>query len=107
MISGLSSQVSSTSTLANLGQKQVDQPSQQELEVKQKFQEFFAGTLYKMMLKSLRETHDKPAYFHGGQAEKMFQGQLDQQVAEDMAREQGGDFAGDFFESFRANLRIK
>ena len=37
------------------------------------------------MLKSMRKTVGEPAYFHGGQAEKLFQGQLDQEIASDMA----------------------
>ncbi len=49
------------------------------------FQDFAAGTFYKEMLKSLRKMHSKPAYFYGGHAEDIFQGQMDQQVAEDMA----------------------
>ena len=44
-------------------------PDPRELEVREKFQDFTAGTFYKTMLKALRSAQQKPAYFHGGQAE--------------------------------------
>ena len=34
------------------------------------------------MLKAMRSTVDKPAYFHGGQAEEVFRSQLDQHLAD-------------------------
>ena len=71
---------------------------------KEAFQDFVAGTFYKQMLKSLRQSHDKPAYFHGGQAEEMFRSQLDQQVAEDLARTQGAAFADPLYDSFQRGL---
>ncbi len=64
------------------------------------FQDFVAGTFYKEMLKSLNKMHGKPAYFDGGQAEKMFQGQLDQQMAENLARSHGGQFSDGLYQAF-------
>ena len=61
----------------------------QSEKLKTNFQDFAAGTFYKEMLKSLRKMHGKPAYLYGGQAEKIFQGQMDQQVAENLAHSQG------------------
>jgi len=84
-----------------------EKPSDEQLKVKEAFQDFVAGTLFKEMFKSLRKTHDKPAYFHGGQAEEMFQGQLDQQVAEDLARQHGGAFADPLFDAFTQQQRFK
>ena len=72
-------------------------PNEQELQVREKFQEFVSGTFYKQMLKALRSTQGKPAYFHGGQAEEMFQGQMDQYVTDDLARNQGKTFADPLF----------
>ena len=74
--------------------------SDRHLETREAFQALVAGTFYKQMLKSLRNTLDKPAYFHGGQAENTFQAQLDQQIAEDLAAGRGGDFADKLYEAF-------
>lgn len=68
------------------------------------FQDFVAGTFFKQMLKALRSGQDKPAYLHGGQAEEMFQSQLDQQVAEDLAKNHGSAFSDSLYESFRTQL---
>ena len=57
------------------------------------------------MLKALRQTQGQPAYFHGGQAEQIFQSQLDQQVAEDLARDHGAAFAEPLFSSFAARFQ--
>ena len=54
-------------------------------DAREAFQAFVAGTFYKQMLSSLRSTVHKSEMFHGGRAEEVFQGQLDQQVAEDLA----------------------
>jgi Rod binding domain-containing protein len=83
----------------------VRNPPEQNSEVRQAFQDFVAGTIYKQMFKALRKTHGKPAYFHGGPAEDIFQSQLDQQVAEDLAREKGASFAEGLYEAFSRQLR--
>lgn len=78
-------------------------PSRGELDARQTFQDFVAGTFYKQMLKALRKTLDKPAYMHGGQAENIFQSQMDQQVAEDLAASQGATIADPLYTAFRLN----
>ena len=53
------------------------------------------------MLKSLRKMHNKPAYFYGGHAEDIFQGQMDQQVAEDLAHSKAGSqVSGSLYQGF-------
>ena len=74
-------------------------PRSKALEVREKFQDFAAGTFYKEMLKSLRSGQKHTKYFYGGQAEEIFRGQMDQQVAEDMAHQYGGPFANPLFEA--------
>lgn len=69
------------------------------------FQEFVAGTFFQTMFKSLRETQEKPKYFHGGQAEEIFQSQLDQQLSTDLAKKHGAAFAGSLYDPFVQNLR--
>ena len=75
-------------------------PRDRALQVREKFQDFAAGTFYKEMLKSLRTGQKDSKYFNGGQAEKIFRGQFDQQIAEDMARQHGGAFANPLFEAY-------
>lgn len=69
-------------------------------ELRDVFQDFTAGTVFKQMFKSLRRMHDEPAYFHGGQAEKTFRNLLDERVAEDMARSHGDAIADPLFQPF-------
>jgi Rod binding domain-containing protein len=74
-------------------------------DVKSNFQDFVAGTFYKEMLKSLHKMHGKPAYLDGGQAEKIFQGQLDQQMAEDLAHSHGGQLSDGLYQAFLHHQR--
>ncbi len=62
------------------------------------FSSFIGETFYGQMMKSMRSTLDKPAYFHGGRAEEMFQSQLDQQLATEWAEQSGERFAEPMFE---------
>ena len=69
-------------------------------DVKSKFQDFAAGTFYKEMLKSMQKMHGKAAYMNGGQAEKMFQSQMDQHVAENLAHSNTGAVTNGLYEAF-------
>lgn len=69
-------------------------------EVQARFQEFMAGTFYSQMVKSLRAGQGKPAYFHGGQAEEIFQSQLDQIVSSNLAKSHGAAISQPLFESY-------
>lgn len=62
------------------------------------FSSFVGETFYAQMMKSMRSTVGKPAYFHGGQAEEVFRGQLDQQLATEWAEQSGSRFADAMFE---------
>ena len=53
-------------------------------ELKQAYSDFVGKTFFGQMLKAMRSTVGKPAYFHGGQAEEMFRAQLDQHLADGM-----------------------
>ena len=79
----------------------------EEITLRQAFQDFFAGTFYKQMFQSLRKMHSKPAYFHGGRAEEMFQSQMDQQVAENLARDQGSSFSDPMFSVFARKFQFR
>ena len=69
--------------------------------------QFVGETFYGSMLKAMRQTVGEPAYFHGGQAEKLFQSQLDQQMSADLASGDGADLAKSMFEKqFPAEAKL-
>lgn len=82
-------------------------PSAGGSELRETFQQVVAGTFYKQMLDSLHKMHDQPAYFHGGQAEDIFQGRLNQQVADNFAQQHGAAFSKDLFTRFAQQLRFQ
>ncbi len=69
------------------------------------FNQFVGETLFGQALKSMRKTVGKPAYFHGGQAEEIFQQQLDQILGEKMAKASGHSFGQPMFELFQLGRR--
>lgn len=71
-------------------------------DVREKFDQFVGETLFSQMLKSMRQTVGKPAYFHGGQAEEMFQSQLDQTMAQELTKSSAKQFSEPMFELFMA-----
>jgi Rod binding domain-containing protein len=95
-------QGSATSLLAELQNqgKATKTPAKGELAVREKFQDFVGGTFYKEMLKALRAAQKPSKYLNGGQAEKIFQSQMDQQIAEDLAHQYAGHLAAPLFESY-------
>ena len=71
-------------------------------DVREKFDQFVGETLFSQMLKSMRQSVGKPAYFHGGQAEEMFQSQLDQTLAQEMTKASAKTFSEPMFDLFMA-----
>ena len=55
-------------------------------ELREKFTQFVGEAFYGQMIKAMRSTVGKPAYFHGGRAEEVFKGQLDQTMAEQLTK---------------------
>ncbi len=76
-----------------------------EGEFRQTFQQFVGQTLFGQMLKAMRSTVGKPAYFHGGRAEEIFRQQLDQVLAEKLAEASGEQFSQPMFDLFSLNRR--
>lgn len=66
-------------------------------ELKEKFTQFVGETFFGQMIKSMRSTVGKPAYFYGGQAEEAFQGQFDQKLAEHLTKASADKFAEPLF----------
>ncbi len=69
-------------------------------ELREAFTDFVGQTMFGQALASMRKTIDKPAYFHGGRAEEVFQGQLDQLLTETLTEASGDQFAGPMFDLF-------
>jgi flagellar protein FlgJ len=75
-------------------------PRQVSPKLRETFDQFVGETFYGQMLSSMRKTLGKPAYFHGGRAEEIFQGQLDQVLGEQLAKASAESFTGPMFELF-------
>ncbi len=74
-------------------QKQLDEAK----ELQETFRTFVGESFFGQMMKSMRSTQDKPAYFHGGHAEEVFQGQLDQTLAQEMTSASADQIADPMF----------
>ena len=69
-------------------------------EVREAFDDFVGQTFFNQLLTEMRKTQSKPAYFHGGQAEEIFQAQMDQVLAERLSDATAETFSGPIFELF-------
>ena len=67
-------------------------------ELRERFTQFVGEAFFGQMMKAMRSTVGKPAYFHGGRAEEVFQGQLDQKLAEHLTEASAARFAEPMFE---------
>lgn len=72
-------------------------------ELREKFNEFVGQAFFGQMLKAMRKTVGKPAYFHGGRAEEIFQEQLDQVIGEKLSEATGDMFSRPMFDLFQLN----
>jgi peptidoglycan hydrolase FlgJ len=68
--------------------------------LRQAFDQFVGESLFGQMLKSMRATVGKPAYFHGGRAEEIFTQQLDQVLAEKLSQASADKISGPMYELF-------
>ena len=76
------------------------QNAKSDTALRQAFDAFVGETFFGQMLSAMRKTVDKPAYFHGGQAEEVFQQQLDQLMVERVAEASATTITGPMFELF-------
>lgn len=108
-LSGIQPSINQTSLYTETAKapSALDQAKKNQPELKEAFQDFVAGTFYKQMFKAFRSAQNNPAYFHGGQAEEMFQEQLDQTLSEDLAKGQGSAFADSLFSAFSRQLNAQ
>ncbi|MEX2306557.1 MAG: rod-binding protein [Pirellulales bacterium] len=75
-----------------------DAKTQATDELRERFTQFVGESFFGQMMKAMRATVGKPAYFHGGRAEEVFQGQLDQKLAEHLTEASAARFAEPMFE---------
>lgn len=73
-------------------------PGASQEELHEKFTQFVGETFYGQMFKAMRSTVGKPAYFNGGRAEEVFQGQLDQTMAQSLTKSTADTFTEPMFE---------
>jgi peptidoglycan hydrolase FlgJ len=74
--------------------------SPNDAEVRKTFDSVLGELLFGQMLKSMRKTQGKPAYFHGGQAEEIFTQQLDQVLAQKMSETSADQFVAPMYDLF-------
>ncbi len=70
-------------------------------DLRKAFQDFVGQTFFSEMLKAFRATQENSAYFHGGRAEEIFQGQLDQVLTEKLSESSAQKIADPMFELFQ------
>ncbi len=66
--------------------------------LKEAFQDFVGQTFFAEMIKACRSSQQPSAYFHGGRAEEIFQGQLDQVLAEELSESSASKIADPMFD---------
>ena len=70
-------------------------------DLRKAFQDFVGQTLFSQMISSMRSTQDGAAYFDGGRAEKIFQGQLDQILSEKLSEASASKISDPMFKLFQ------
>ncbi|PQO39648.1 hypothetical protein DTL21_02565 [Bremerella cremea] len=73
-------------------------------ELRDRFDQFVGESLFGQMLQSMRKSLGKPAYFHGGRAEEVFQSQLDQLLVEKISDASAEQITEPMYELFAANM---
>ena len=74
-------------------------------ELREKFNEFVGQTFFGTLVKAMRKTVDKPAYFHGGRGEEVFQAELDRVFVEELTESTASQIAEPMFELFNLNMQ--
>ena len=95
MVRSVGSRGSAEEGRASKGSGPDDDPKLREA-----FDSFVGQAFFGQMLKALRSTQGQSAYFHGGQAEEIFRGQLDQLLVERMSQAKGGELTSGMYELF-------
>lgn len=102
-VSSLSAQspVNATALAQKTPQAPSASKSKDDRELRNAFDTFVGEVFFGQMLSSMRKTVGKPAYFHGGRGEEVFQGQLDQVLAGKLTEASASQFTGPMFNLFQ------
>lgn len=73
-------------------------------QVRETFHRFVGRAMFGQLLGAMRKTVGKPAYFHGGRAEEIFQHQLDDVLAEKLTQASAATFSEPMYQLFRLGL---
>ena len=73
-------------------------PEQKDSKLKETFAQFVGETFFAQLIQSARSGLNESPYFSGGRAEEVFQGQLDQVLAEKMTEASGSQIADPMYE---------
>jgi peptidoglycan hydrolase FlgJ len=71
-------------------------------ELREAFTDFVGQTFFGELVKQMRATVKKPAYFHGGMGEDIFQTQLDQILVERISDASASTFSDPMYQLFMA-----
>jgi hypothetical protein len=71
-------------------------------ELKEAFRDFVGQSFFGELVKQMRSTLHKPAYFHGGLGEDIFQSQLDQVLVERISETSAKTFSDPMYELLMA-----
>jgi len=93
------SPIASHPALSQLTGPQAKVPEKPD-EARETFDKFVGEVFYGQLLKAMRSTQGKPAYFHGGRGEEVFQQQFDQILTEELTENGAAQFTGPMFELF-------
>lgn len=85
--------------------KTIGTDSKEEEPLKEAFGDFVGQTLFGSMLSTMRESVGKPAYFHGGRTEEVFQQQMDQHLVEAMSDASSETIAEPMYQLFQMQRR--
>lgn len=69
-------------------------------ELREAFDDFVGQSFFSQVLAQMRKTVGKPAYFHGGVGEDLFQGQLDRVLVERLGDATGESISQPMYELF-------
>ncbi len=73
--------------------------------LREAFHDFVGQTFFAEMIKAFRSSQQPSEYFHGGRAEEIFQGQLDQVLSEELSNASADKIADPMYELFMLNRR--
>ena len=69
-------------------------------ELREAFHDFVGQSFFSQLLSQMRKTVEKPAYFHGGMGEDLFQQRLDEVLVEHLSEATGETFSQPMFDLF-------